>query len=451
MGKLVKTENPDKVGIFKFWAWQASGVSAAALFIMSSFLMIYCTNTLGMSAALVGTLMLVSRIIDGITDLFAGYIVDKTQTRIGKGRPYEFAILGAWLCTWLMYSVPGDASLTIKCVWVLSMYIATNAIFMTMKNAANLAYTVRVFKTEGQRIKIATFGGIVVMFSAVAVGGAFPILMNRIATSPKGWSTLMGMIALPMALIGFLRFLVKETVKVETTEEKPKLSDILIVLKHNPYVYIVAGSLLVYNLVAGMGIMSYFFTYVVGNVELMGTASAISLVVLPLLFFFPLIMKKVPMGKLVMIGCVIYVLSGIVLFVAGGSMPVILAGFVLQGAAALPITYLSDLMLIDCASYNTYKGFRRMDGTISAFKNFTNKVGSGIGAALVGLLLDRFGFDASLPIQPDSVVLAIRALMGLIPAILFLFVAILLAFYKLDKLMPEINKAIADKNQKTEV
>jgi Na+/melibiose symporter-like transporter len=325
------------------------------------------------------------------------------------------------------------------------MYIAANAIFMTLKNAANLAYTVRVFKTDGQRIKIYSFGGIVGMICSIAFSVSFPILMNRMATSPKGWSTLIGMIAFPMALIGFIRFAVKETVKVETSEEKTKLSDILIILKHNPYIYIVIFLLLVQGLVTGMGIASYFFTYVVGNIELMGTASAISMVTLPLLFIFPLIMKKVPKGKLIMAGCAVYVLSGLVLFAAGGSMQVILVGFILQGVAILPIVYLQDLMVMDCSSYNAYKGFRRMDGTMAAFKNFITKVGNGLGVALVGFMLDRFGFDGNLAVQPDSVVFAIRALIGLVPAILYFAVVISLVFYKLDKLMPEINRANAER------
>jgi Na+/melibiose symporter-like transporter len=326
------------------------------------------------------------------------------------------------------------------------MYIATTAIFMTLKNAANNAYTVRVFKTEGQRIKVASFGGIVVMVFAMVANVSFPILINRIAKSPKGWSTLMAIIALlPMALLGILRVLVKEMVKVETSEETRKLADILIIFKHNPYVFILSGMFLIYMLISGMGVMSYFFTYVVGNVELMGTASTVAISALPLLFFFPLIMKKISMSKLVMIGCVAYVIAGVFLFAAGGSMPLILTGFVFQGIGTLPITYLSDLMMIDCGSYNTYKGYRRMDDTIGAIKNFAGKLGSGIGSAMVGILLSAAGFDGNLSIQPVSAIWAIRALMGLTPAVLFVLVFVALRFYKLDKLMPEINRVIAEK------
>ena len=67
--------NPDRIGVGKFWAWQSRGASAAINFIVVSFVAIYCTDTLGMPPALVGTLLAVSSVVDAITDLFAGFLV----------------------------------------------------------------------------------------------------------------------------------------------------------------------------------------------------------------------------------------------------------------------------------------------------------------------------------------------------------------------------------------
>lgn len=447
MGRENKN-NQDKIGIGKFWSWQARSVSAAVNFIVLGYLTIYCTDALQMPPALVGTLLMISRLTDGVTDLIGGYIVDKTKSRLGKGRPYELFILGAWLCTWLLYSTPGDASMAVKSVWVLAMYICVNSVCITMLSACNNAYMIRAFKTNGQRVKIASFGGIVIMFSSIAVNIAFPVMMNRIATSPAGWSKLMAMVALPMALIGVLRFLfVKETLHVEETVEKTKLRDVGELLKANPYIYIVAFMQLVYSLVAGMGVGQFFYTYVVGNIELMGIANASSIIVLPLLLFFPLIMKKVPMGKMVQIGCFAYMINGILMFVAGGNMTIIIAAVIFAGFGALPITYLTDLMMIDCASYNAYKGRKRMDGTIGAVKGFANKLGGAAGAAMLGILLGVGGYSGGLEVQPDSAIMMIRVLTGIVPAVLYMLVGITMSFYKLDKMMPEINAAINEKEE----
>ena len=439
-----RKENLDRVGIGKFWAWQTQGLSSSANVIILGFVSIYCTNIMNMPPALVGMLLMGSKVVDAVTDLLAGYLVDKTNTKLGKGRPYEIAILGVWFFTWLLYSMPGEASLVLKSIWLFVTYAGINSICITLLSASNNVHMIRAFKTNGQRIRIASFGGIVIMIGAMAMNMLFPIAMSRLATSPKGWSNLIALFAIPLALIGILRFIfVKEDVEVETKEEKAeplKLKDVGVLLKNNPYVYMVATMWMVYNLVNGMGIMSYFYTYVVGNVEIMGVVSAVGVFVLPIMIFFPMIMKKVPMVRMVQIGCILYAIGGLITFFAGGNVKVLIIATIFTGVGVLPITYLMDLMLLDCGSYNAWKGRQRMDGTIGAFKGFMGKVGSALGSGLVGILLSVSGYDGALTTQPDSAIMVIRELMGVIPALLFIGVVVILTFYKLDKMMPEINK-----------
>lgn len=422
-------------------------MSLSANFLVLSFLSIYCTNTLGINPLLVGTLLLVSRIVDAVTDLFAGYIVDKTNTRWGKGRPYEFAIVGVWLSTWLLYSVPAEASSTVKAVWIFVMYLFVNSIFTTLLNASGNPYMVRAFKNSEQRVRLASFGGIVIMISSIAINMLFPIAMNRIATSPKGWSTLAAMFALPLGLIGMLRFFfVKETEKVDTATETVRFQDVIEVLKSNKYVYMVIALQLVYALVTGTGVATYYYTYIVNNVEIMGAVSAVSVIVLPLMVFFPMLIKKIPMGRIVQIGCVFYTIGELVLFFSGGSIPVLIASTVIIGIGTLPVTYLINLMALDCGSYNAYLGRQRMDGTIGAIKGFANKLGAALGAGLLGVMLSWSGFDGEAAVQSSLANFAINALYGLIPAILFAIMAVVLHFYKLDAMMPEINRVIEERN-----
>ena len=447
MKKQNRAENPGHIGALKFWTWSARDLSLAANFLVLSFLTIYCTNSLGLSPLLVGTLLMVSRIVDAVTDLFAGYIVDKTNTKWGKGRPYEFAIIGVWLCTWLLYSTPAGASTTMKAVWIFVMYMFVNSVFTTLLNASGNPYMVRAFKTNEQRVKLASFGGIVIMVATIAINAIFPIAMNRLATSPKGWSTLIAMFALPLGLIGMLRFFfVKETEKVDTVSEKVTFKDVLAVLKDNKYVYMIIAIQLVYALVTGTGVATYYYTYIVNNVEIMGIISALSVIVLPLMAFFPVLLKKIPMGRMVQIGCIFYAVGELVIFFSGGSIPVLIAATVIIAIGTLPVTYLINLMALDCGSYNAYLGRQRMDGTIGAIKGFANKLGAALGAGLLGVMLSWGGFNADAAVQSAGANFAISAVYGLIPAILFALIAIMLTFYKLDKMMPEINRVIEERN-----
>jgi Na+/melibiose symporter-like transporter len=94
--KKTKQERPGKVGFWRNFFWQSRAASQGVNGLMLGFLTIYCTDTLKMSPALVGVLLMATKLFDGLTDAAAGLIVDNTNTRLGRGRPYEFAILGVW-------------------------------------------------------------------------------------------------------------------------------------------------------------------------------------------------------------------------------------------------------------------------------------------------------------------------------------------------------------------
>lgn len=193
-------------------------------------------------------------------------------------------------------------------------------------------------------------------------------------------------------------------------------------------------------LVTGMGINTYFFTHVMGNIKLMSTASAISIVALPLLAVFPALMKRMTKSMLVQVGCIAYIIAGLLWFFCYSSYPTVLIGFVFVGIASLPITYMTDLMMLDCGTYNAHVSGKRMDGTIGAIKGFLGKVGGAFGIALLGILLDVGGYDGALSVQPDSAKLMIRVLMGGVPVVIFAAIAIMMMFYKVDRMLPELEK-----------
>lgn len=133
----------------RFLAWKTSDISAAGLsIIITGYLTIYCTNYLGLSGTLVGTILLVSNIIDAITDLIAGFIIDNTHSKLGKGRPYEIGIVGMWICTFLMFSGPANASQTVKVLWVFFMYTFIFGVFNTLRGAGSTAYMIRAFDND---------------------------------------------------------------------------------------------------------------------------------------------------------------------------------------------------------------------------------------------------------------------------------------------------------------
>jgi Na+/melibiose symporter-like transporter len=411
-------------------------------------LMFYTTEILHLNAAIVGTLLMATRLLDGVTDIFAGYIVDRTNTRWGKARPYEFAILLVWVAMWAMYATPTGLSDVFKYVWVFTAYSIVNAVGITLLSANNNAYMIRAFSSNAQRVKIASLGGGVIMIAAVAINIIFPMLLQQMGSTAEGWRVMMAGFAIPMALIGILRFVfVKETNPVEVSTDPPKVKDIFRVLRANPYALLVAAMYFLYSAATGLGIATYYFKYIVGNISLMGIATAVSVLVVPLLFIFPAIMKKISMGKLIVLGSIAALIGNITMFFAEANFTVILIANLIGALGILPVTYLTDLLMIDCASYNEWKGEPRMDGTIGAVKGLAGKVGGAVGAAIVGAMLGWSGYQGGLEVQPDSAMLMIRVIMAVVPGVLNLLILILMSFYKLDKLIPQINSDLEERRQ----
>lgn len=437
-----KQINPDKIGIAKFWGWQSRAVSLGCMTIVYGYLMIYCTNTLGLSAGLVGTLLLVSKLFDGVTDLLAGYVIDNTKTKLGKARPYEFAIIGVWLCTWLLFSCPTEWSYTVKAVWVFIIYTFVNSILATLLSTNQTAYMVRAFPNMTQIVKLNSYGGIVVTLGCAVVSMLFPQMMATMATSGPGWSKMVGIFAVPLAIIGIFRFLlVKETVKIEDENGKMSFKEMFEVLKNNKYVWFSTALAILYNVTLGMNASTYYFTYVVGDIGKYTMIAALSMPMLISMFIFPILMKKMPISRIIMGGAILGVIGYLLNWFAGDNMALLLLAGALYSLAGLPVAYLSGMIILDCAEYNTLIGMHRAESTMTAFSSFGSKVGNGVGSALLGIIFGAGGFISSEAVgvvQPEGAIFTIKLLYSVIPAAMYLLICIVMHFYKLDKVLPEL-------------
>lgn len=451
MERKERKQNPDKIGTGRFLAWQSRGASMGAQVMIIAFITIYCTNTMGMPAALVGTLLMASKIFDGVTDLFAGYLVDRTNTKIGRGRPYELALIGSWITVWLMFSMPEGATMAVKAIWLFCMYTLNQSIFATLLNANGTVYMVRAFSSEQQYVKLNAFGGIIVTFVAVVVNMILPFTIASMATSAAGWSRMIAYYCVPLFIIGIMRFLfIKEENQVDVASgEKVNLKEVMTVLKANKYIYFVALLLFVYNMISNMGVSAYYYTYIVGDLTLMSITGLLSVFVLISMLFYPLLLKKMTVKQLIQRGCIIFAVGQFIMFFAGGNIGMIIVAGLIGGVGSLPIAYMNYQLILDCASFNEWKGHARMEGTMSSITGFASKVGSAVGAGVLGILLSLAGFDGMAEAQPGSAIMMIRLLASLIPMALYLVLAFVLRFYKLDDLMPQIRLDIEARNAET--
>lgn len=440
----------------RFLLWKTSDISSAGLtIIVTTYLTIYCTNYLGLSGTLVGTILLVSNVLDAVTDLIAGFIIDNTHSKLGKGRPYEAGIVGMWICTWLMFSGPTGASQMVKVLWVFFMYTFIFGVFNTLRGAGSTAYMIRAFDNDRELIgKVGSYGGIVTTFGSMVVSLTFPIAMGVIATSAAGWSRLVALYAVPLAVIGLGRFVfVKENPSIDdgVKNEPVTLKDFWQVFTKNKYVWFYAGMILLFNTITNMSAQTYYFTYIVGNTDLLGVLSIMGTLLLPVMLFIPILLKKFSVPKIIMGGAVIAIFGYGINFIAGSSAGLLMAAGVLTACVTLPISYLCAILLMDLFDYNEYKGLARLEGTTNQLAHgISGQLGQGLGGFLLGVFLDISGFitatDGSAVTQPASAIFMIRCLYSIIPMILLVLLIVCVFFLsKLDKEMPDINRVLEEK------
>ena len=447
--KTKKAPNPDRLPVGKFFAWRASAFSMAANFIIMGYLTIYCTDTLKMPPALVGALLLGSKLLDGVGELFAGYLVDNTKTRFGKGRPYELCLIGLWLFTGLLFSTP-NMGMVGKSVWVVVCYTMVMSVFQTLFAAAQNPYMVRAFANKNVFVKLQSYGGIVGSLLTAIVSISFPMMMRRFATSQEGWSKLVIAYAAPLLIIGLIRFFtVKEVYdRDQGQSDKIKLSEALLMLRTNKYVWILAGITLLTQMMMGMNAAQYYFTYVVGNIGKYGTLQALTLVLLLVMFVFPKFIRKYSISTLICASAVIGIVGNAINFFAGANMIILAIGFICTGLASLAPSYLVGIMVLDCATYNEWLGNKRMEGTLSSLNGFGTNVGSGIGSAIVGFLLGAAGYVGGVASQTSEASFMIKCLYSFVPAAMYLLMFIIMRFFNLEKKIPQMEKEIAERKVK---
>lgn len=451
--RLAKLNDPERLSAWTTFAWTTTGFSGASNIIVLSFLTIFATDALGLPPAIVGTLALITKLVEAVTVVIAGWLVDRSPvTRWGKARPYELAILGVWASTAALFATP-DWDQTGKIIWVFFWMLMVNAVFTTLLGANDVLYLARTFSGRRLIAKVATRTGLFTVLGAVGTSVIFPVLLGTVGQSASGYAQVVLWVAIPMAIIGLGRFLFcPEKYDTEApSENKLTFAEIREVLAGNPYIWTIATMAVVAAFSGGSGIAAYYFTYIVGDIALMGVMAIIPVLILPLMLIFPRLMAKMPVSRIISLGGLCGIIGGVILFfaltVGNGSLLLIGISSMIGGFGMLPITFLTQLLIIDNASYNEWLGKRRLESSMGAINAFAGRVGGGLGAAATGWILGLAGYDGTLATQPAPAITAIVLIASALPAALWALIIVLMWRYrKFEELLPQIQQDLAEKH-----
>lgn len=421
--------------------------------IVIGYLSFYLTNNLFLSAAVVGALIAVAKVFDGFSDVAAGFLIDRTKSRFGKGRPYTLFVIAMWSGIVLLFSTPISWSNTAKYVYIFGMYLLTDTVFRTLVLASEPVHYRYGFSRDEQIDSIGIWG---VCGGVISIAGTIviPSLIDSYQTQPHGWTIVMLIIAIPAMLLSLLRFfcIPENDVSCKTVQEPTmqcSMKEAVKCIFHNKSLLFFGLALLLVTAMNSMSaIYAYYFTYIIGDLSQLSVASSFAMVSLLAMPVYPILAKKYGKRNVALVLCIA---GGIVsLFAIFMYKNVIALGiiFALRNICFTSINVMMSMFTIDAMKYTEWKDSVKIDGLIGSIQSVVQKIGAAIMLFVSGTVLQAFGFDGSLAVQSASATKAIWAMCILLPIALMFFAAFAISGYKLDKQMPQIEKELELRNKK---
>lgn len=398
---------------------------------LSAFLMIYLTDQMGLNAGVIGTLMMVAQLFNGVTDIGFGALLDRTHTRMGKARPWMlWPYLGCAVTLVACYAIPSGLGDTAQYAWFFIAYTLLNSVFFTANNIAYAALTALITKNSAERVQMGSIRFMFAFTTSMLIQTFTVQGVRALGGGAEGWRW----IAIIYAVIG----LVVNTISVMSVKELPpeELDEgrdhdtadrygfkegARLLLGNKFYLIILVIYLVQQIFTATLNMGIYFMTYALGDATRLGIfAWAINIPLIIGLLFTPVLVKRYgEMFRVNLWGYAVAVIGRIGV-VAGGylhNIPIMIACSAIASLGMSPLQGTLNALIAE-ASENTFlRTGKRIDGMMFSCTTLGVKIGGGIGTAMAGWLLAASGYVGKATTQPDSAVAMIYFMYLWIPAI----------------------------------
>lgn len=417
---------------------------------LSTFMMFYLTETIGMNVGVVGTLMALSKLFDGITDVFFGTLIDKTHTKMGKARPWMlYGYIGCAVSLAAIFMVPTSWGEKAQYAYFFVTYTLLNAVFFTANNIAYASLTALITKNSSERVQLGSIRFIFAFATSLLIQYVTIDAVNAFGGGAGGWK----MVAIIYAIIGLVVntiscLSVKELSAedldetddkaLQEMEEKYTLVQAAKLLFSNKYYLMICATYIgtqLYASALNMGL--YFMKFILGNEDYLGDFSlAINIPLIIGLLLTPTLVRKMGgMYRINVIGYVVAIIGRALVIVAGymGNVPLMLAFTAVAAFGTSPLQGDLNALIASCSEYTLHTKGKRIDGTMYSCSSFGIKVGGSLGTAACGWLLDAAGFVEQAAVQSASATNMLYVLYLWLPMCLNIFVTIVLTRLKVEK------------------
>lgn len=411
--------------------------------VFNLFLLYYYTDVFGLAPAAVGTMFLLTKVVDAISDPIMGLIADRTDTRWGKFRPYLlWCAVPYGVCGYAMFANP-DLSSTGKLIYA----YATYTLMMLAYTAINVPYSALmgvISPSSIERTKVASYRFACAFAAGWLIATFVTPLKNMLGGGDEGTGFRLTMML--FAVISIALFWVTFATTKERVHPKQQSSDIRsdfrALLGNGPWVALFfSGVFALMNVAVRAGSTLFYFKYYVGDDGTRifwifdKTAVFLSLSTFGMLAGIMMtqsLCKRFEKRSLMIALTLANAVAMAIFYVIPPDQYWLMVVVSFLGALmAGPTPALVWSMYADCADYGEWKTGRRTTGLIFSASQFAQKLGLAVGAGLSGLILSLFGFVAN-EAQSATSMAGIRLMFSVFPAVLAVLSALAILFYRLD-------------------
>lgn len=408
---------------------------------MASYLMFFYTDVFGISAAVAGTLLLVTKVIDAFTDTGMGLIVDRTKTRWGQGRPYF--LIGAIpfaLFTVLTFIVP-DFSMTGKIIWAYVTYCLLSTAYTVVNIPLNTIVPRLTSDIHERNILVSARMICALIGTALVMSITMP-LVNFFGQGDiqKGFLITMSLYGVAAMLLFVFTFMnTKEVIPPSVQPGKSTLKQDLKGITDQTVIFFILNFLYFALFVIRNTTVIYYFTYNLNRTEWLTFVGLFGILSgLPMLLFLPKLQKKMSKKNVLLLSTAIYIVGDLMIFLGKPSPVFLIAGLAITGLGIYGIFGTTFSIQPDVIDYSEYKKNSSISGMIAAFQGFFVKGSMGLASAFIGLLLSVGGYVPN-AIQTEKALQFIEISFIWLPIVICVLIGVVTAFYKLDDKRAEMS------------
>ena len=423
------------------WLGYLVGPAGAMLLnaVLATYLNVYYTDVLKLTGVWGGAFLVVfpiiSKVIDAITNVIMGYIIDRTHTNEGKARPWILLSAPLLAVTGiLLFTVP-NGSQTVQAVWVMVSYNLFYSFAYTIFNMSHNLMVPLSTRNTTQRGSLSVFNQIAtIMMSGILVALVFPMVIMPIIGVDKGkWITLMSalsVLALPLTLLEY--YFTKERVTLENQEAGEKVTvpfkQQLKAIFTDKYMLIIYAYFLIYTFGTSIKNLSlvYFCNYVLGTYNDGITQTLISVIGgIPMgigIFAVWPLAKRFGKRNVTAVGFVFYAVGSAICWLFPTNMTIMLVGQFIKNIGGLPCSYVFMALFADVLDHMEWKNRFRCDGIAMSVYNIIACAMVGVCTGVFNGLLAKSGYVA--PEIINGVTVAAEQTAAVKGAITFVFVGL---------------------------